>query len=207
MSPFPAGQERRTQQQRREHTIASLIDATIATIYEVGYANSTVAKIAARAGLSTGAMFRYFVSREELVVAAAAAVEDRHLAQFEAELDADAEIDAIDALERLRSAARSPANTVMYELLIAGRTNSVLREQLAAVIATRRRRTYALAVRHPALKALPRELLEAVVTSMIALFDGEALLDPIHPDPAADAMRMTLIRHAISTTLNLPPKP
>ncbi len=198
-SPFPRGPQRRNQQQRRDHTIAALIDSTIATIYEVGYANATVAKIAERAGLSTGAMFRYFATREDLVVAAAAAVEDKHLALFESELGDNAAFDPMAALERLRAAARSPANTVMYELLVAGRTNRVLRAQLAAVIQTRRQQTYDLVARHPVLGALPREELQAVVSMMIALFDGEALVDPIYPDPAADAMRMALLEQALAS--------
>ena len=44
----------RTQQQRREETVARLLDASIATIIEVGYARASAAVIAKRAGVSGG---------------------------------------------------------------------------------------------------------------------------------------------------------
>ncbi len=50
----------RTQQQRREDTIARLLDASIETIVEMGYARASAAVIAKRAGLSVGALFRHY---------------------------------------------------------------------------------------------------------------------------------------------------
>lgn len=46
-----------------------LIDATIASIHEDGYAETTVARISKRAGLSTGIVHHYFRGKEDLVAA------------------------------------------------------------------------------------------------------------------------------------------
>ncbi|CNT76913.1 TetR family transcriptional regulator [Mycobacterium tuberculosis] len=48
----------RTQQQRREETVARLLQASIDTIIEVGYARASAAVITKRAGVSVGALLR-----------------------------------------------------------------------------------------------------------------------------------------------------
>ena len=59
----------RTQQQRREETIARLLDASIDTIIEVGYARTSAALIAKRAQVSDGAIFRHFATMGDLMAA------------------------------------------------------------------------------------------------------------------------------------------
>src|SRR5258708_25329110 len=61
----------RTQQQRREETVARLLDASIATIVEVGYARASAAVIARRAQVSDGALFRHFATMGDFMAATA----------------------------------------------------------------------------------------------------------------------------------------
>lgn len=61
---------RRTQAERRAATREALLDATIASIVEDGYANTTMRRIAERAGVSPGAAQHHFGSKSELVAAA-----------------------------------------------------------------------------------------------------------------------------------------
>ena len=61
----------RTQQQRREDTIARLLDASIDTIIEVGYARASAKVITQRAEVSDGALFRYFPTMGDLMAATA----------------------------------------------------------------------------------------------------------------------------------------
>ena len=61
----------RTQQQRREETIARLLDASIDTIVEVGYARASAAVIARRAEVSDGALFRHFPTMGDFMAATA----------------------------------------------------------------------------------------------------------------------------------------
>ena len=61
----------RTQQQRREDTIARLLDASIDTIIEVGYARASAKVITQRAQVSDGALFRHFPTMGDLMAATA----------------------------------------------------------------------------------------------------------------------------------------
>src|SRR4051794_17665171 len=79
---------RRTQQERREGTIRKLLFAATETLIEVGYAEASVQRICARAGVSQGALFRHFPSREALMVAASADVGNRLLLQYREEFEA-----------------------------------------------------------------------------------------------------------------------
>ena len=73
---------RRTQAERREATIARLLDATIDALAERGYAGASVAEICRRAGLSQGALFRHFDTRHAVIGAATDEIGRRHLARF-----------------------------------------------------------------------------------------------------------------------------
>ena len=68
----PSGSEMaRTQQQRRDETVARLLDASIDTIVEVGYARASAAVITKRAGMSVGALFRHFETMGDFMAATA----------------------------------------------------------------------------------------------------------------------------------------
>lgn len=78
-------------------TRPSLLEAAFDVIRSKGYAATTVDDICARAGLSKGAFFHHFSSKEELAVAAA-----RHWSEVTAQLFADAPYhQPDDPLERL----------------------------------------------------------------------------------------------------------
>lgn len=61
---------RRTQAERRDDTTRKLLEATIESILEVGYAATTVRAVARRAGVSVGARSHLFPRRIDMVVAA-----------------------------------------------------------------------------------------------------------------------------------------
>lgn len=115
----------RTQQQRREETVGRLLDACIATIIEVGYARASAAVITKRAGVSVGALFRHFDTMGDFMAATASEVLRRQLESFTkgvAEIPADRP--ALEAaLGILRDITSGPANAVIYELLVAARTD------------------------------------------------------------------------------------
>lgn len=60
----------RTQAERRAHTRAALLDATITCLVELGYARTSVQEICARAGVSKGAAQHHFADKAELMAAA-----------------------------------------------------------------------------------------------------------------------------------------
>ncbi len=79
---------RRTQEQRREETRGKLLDATIASLVEVGYAATTTRRVAELAGVSVGAQSHHFPHRVDLVAAAVEQLTERRLREM-GELAAD----------------------------------------------------------------------------------------------------------------------
>ena len=127
----------RTQQERREETVARLLDASIATIVDVGYARASAAVITQRAGLSGGALFRHFDTMGDFMAATAYEVMRRQLDAFGKQV---AEIPpsqpALEGvLHTMRDVTGNDTNVVMYELLIAARTDEKLRATLQDVLA------------------------------------------------------------------------
>ena len=126
----------RTQQQRREDTIARLLDASIDTIIEVGYARASAAVITKRAQVSDGALFRHFPTMGDFMAATAHEVRRRQLeevAKRVAEIPADKP--ALEAvLTIMRDITGNPTNTVMHELMVAARTDEKLRATLQDVL-------------------------------------------------------------------------
>ena len=76
------GKPTRTQEERTAATRARLVDATLDLLLSKGYAATTAVDIAARAGLTRGALSHHFTGKDELVVEAF----DRHLTIVAADL-------------------------------------------------------------------------------------------------------------------------
>src|SRR6202008_2298021 len=113
----------RTQQQRREETVARLLEASIATIIEVGYARASAAVITKRAGVSVGALFRHFETMGDFMAATASEVLRRQIEWVtKRAADISPEAPGLEAvLTIMRDVTSGPMNAVIYELLIAAR--------------------------------------------------------------------------------------
>jgi AcrR family transcriptional regulator len=74
--------QRRTQEERRAETRAKLLDATIQSVLEVGYAQTTTRRVADLAGVSVGAQTHHFPHRADLVGAAVEHLAARRLAEL-----------------------------------------------------------------------------------------------------------------------------
>ena len=122
----------RTQTERREGTIGLLIDATVACLNDLGYAHTSTQAIALRAGLSQGAIFRHFPTRQDLMVATAEALAGRFLDDYRARLQPapaardEGRIDA--AVRALADVTSTPNQVAWFELQMASRTDHALSE-------------------------------------------------------------------------------
>lgn len=74
---------RRTQTQRSAQTRKRLLDATIQSLLDVGYANTSTAGIAKRAGVSRGAQTHHYPEKMDLIVAATEAMFDHFACDLE----------------------------------------------------------------------------------------------------------------------------
>jgi AcrR family transcriptional regulator len=185
----------RTQQQRREETVARLLDASIATIIEVGYARASAAVITKRAGVSVGALFRHFDTMGDFMAATAQEVGRRQLDSFTkqvAEIPADAP--ALEAALRiLRDLTANPTNAVLYELMIAARTDEKLNATLQNVLEQYSAKIYDAARALPGAESVPEETFPVLVALLTNNFDGAAIVRPVLPQRDIDTGRIPLL--------------
>jgi AcrR family transcriptional regulator len=185
----------RTQQQRREETVARLLDASIDTIVEVGYARASAAVIARRAQVSDGALFRHFATMGDFMAATALEVMRRQLGLFTkqvAEIPADQPpLEAV--LVILRDVTGNATNAVMYELLVAARTDEKLRATLQNVLTEYAANIYDVARSLPGSEQFPDETFAALVAILTNTFDGAAIVRAVLPQPDIEANRIQLM--------------
>jgi len=185
----------RTQQQRREETVARLLDASIEAIIEVGYARASAATIAKRAQVSDGALFRHFPTMGDFMAATAREVMRRQLELFNkrvAEIPADKPALA-EALTILRDVTGNDTNTVMYELLIAARTDEKLKATLQEVLTEYAANIYDTARALPGADLLPEGTFAALVAILTNTFDGAAMVRAVLPQPEIEENRIQLL--------------
>ncbi len=194
----------RTQQERRETTVAGILGATIDTIIEVGYARATAALIAKRAHVSDGAIFRHFPTMRELMAATLGEAGRRQLALYKsqiAQIPADARTP--EALLRvLRDITHNPTNGVTYELLVAARTDEKLRVMLKDEIMQYQMNIFHAAESLPAAEGLDsqgRQNFQAMVIVLLNAFDGAAIFQDVLPPTAEiEERRMTVLSSLVS---------
>jgi len=121
----------RTQSERRQGTMGLLIEATIGCLNDLGYAHTSTQAIALRAGLSQGAIFRHFPTRQDLMVATAEALAVRFLQAYrerlaQAQVATEHRIDA--AMRALADVTSTPDQVAWFELQMASRTDLALSE-------------------------------------------------------------------------------
>jgi AcrR family transcriptional regulator len=180
---------RRTQVQRRTETRAKLVDATIAALHDGGYARTTVKEVCTRAGVSQGGLFRHFPTRQDLMVAAANEVAERHATAFRAAIDPTG-VDVLEsAVRAARDRCRSPINTVWHELMVACRTDPELQEALAPAASAHRDSIEVLARLVLADAGLPQTA-EALVWYVIHCFDGETIGRSLLAHPEGEELRL-----------------
>ncbi len=133
-APLATPRLRRTQEERSAETRARLLDATIASLVEVGYAGTTTTAVCERAGVSRGAQVHHFPRKQDLVVAAVAHLAARRAAELREKAEAlpvAAGADRLDALlDVVTEAFGGPLFDAALELWVAARTDAELHRSL-----------------------------------------------------------------------------
>jgi AcrR family transcriptional regulator len=127
---------RKTQEQRRRETREAVLNAAAQVLTEEGYPRFSAARVAARAGVSRGALERYFPTKNELLVAVTEHVLDR--AVNEARLLAARGPRHSDPINRFLLDSEhfffSPVYRSMIELAIAANGDNELAEPHNAIV-------------------------------------------------------------------------
>ena len=185
----------RTQQQRREETIGRLLEASINTIIEIGYARASAAVITKRAGVSVGALFRHFETMGDFMAATASEVLRRQLdliTKGVAEIPADQP--ALEAaLTIVRDVTSGPTNAVLYELLVAARTDEKLRDTLQHELGQYSAKVLDAARALRGAEGYPEETFPVLVALLANVFDGAAVVEGVLPQPEIAAQRIPVL--------------
>jgi AcrR family transcriptional regulator len=184
-TPHPPRVPRRTQAERRDATIAKLVDATVDSLATRGYAATSTSVVCAGAGVSQGALFRHFPTRQDLMVATAEHVATLDVEAFRSLLGSDVStVEGVTAtLHALRRVVLSPANQTWRELLVAARSDADLREALRPA-----RESFQVRMLEVAQELwgdrLPADDLAALLSIAVNMLDGLAF-SALDPDPGA----------------------
>ncbi|CKP33989.1 TetR/AcrR family transcriptional regulator [Mycobacterium tuberculosis] len=193
----------RTQQQRREETVARLLQASIDTIIEVGYARASAAGVPKRAGVSVGALFRHFETMGDFMAATAYEVLRRQLETFTkqvAEIPADRPA-LPAALTILRDITAGSTNAVLYELMVAARTDEKLKETLQNVLGQYSAKIHDAARALPGAESFPEETFPVIVALMTNVFDGAAIVRGVLPQPELEEQRIPMLTALLTAGL------
>jgi AcrR family transcriptional regulator len=174
---------RRTQEQRRAQTRGKLLDATITSLLESGYAATTTRRVAERAGVSAGAMTHHFPHRVDLVGAAVERLAEQRVAELRvtaASLPQERAARARAALDMLWGDFSSDLFTIIVKLWVAAADD---RELYARLLPLERRMTREITSSLPSFvgdQLTPADL-NARVTTALAAIRGLALSQSYEP--------------------------
>lgn len=128
---MPPPRARRTQAERSADTQRLLLDATIDSIVEHGFAGASTPEICRRARVSRGALLHHYPTKEDLVSAAIERLFAERLREFGESLAATPDFSR--ALEHLWEIYTGKTFYAWAELLVASRTDRALRAKLRVI--------------------------------------------------------------------------
>ena len=187
---------RRTQAERSATTRGLLLDATIESLVEVGYANTTTTVIAERAGLSRGAQMHHFPAKADLVANAVERLADKRLEQLrrEAERVRGSGDRVKRSLDLLWAGHHGPLFRATLELWMAARTDEELRERLAPVERKVRSSVYDVARALFGSEVAGHRRFDRVLGLSLTMMQGLALLET-HEQIEASALDRVWARY------------
>lgn len=172
-----------------------VLDAAMACFARSGFHGASMQEVCAEAGMSPGALYRYFPSKVAIIAAIAEAERSRHVAFFERMAEADDPVEAlagigIDTLEQMLA---GPQAALCAEVMAEALRNADVREMFdrnirearAAVVSALQRGQVRGTV-DPALDV------ETAVQLIMAMGDGLAVHQALDPTLTAARFRPVL---------------
>jgi len=197
--------ERRTQAQRSASTREALLDATIESLVEEGYAATTTTRVTERAGVSRGAHLHHFQTRHALLSAAVERLSRRRHEELLAVADdlPPGRAGVAEGLDLLWAGYANPLFQGALSLWAHARTDPELRSHLEEVERDLDRQTLVIARRlFP--EAARREDFPRLVEMAAATMRGLSLLDTLHPGSTRNARQWRFCREHLTDLLSAP---
>jgi AcrR family transcriptional regulator len=200
---------RSPQQPKQARAVATrqkLLEATVSSLCEVGYARTTTTEIAGRAGVSQGALYRHFVSKHQLIAETTrhlfAWLIDRFKAGFTASSADDDKLSRV--MRELWAVFTTQELHAVLELYVAARTDEHLRQALVPVVLLHRMNLIAeaRALFPEAAAANPR--FESLVDGLLSAVQGAALTAALLPEVPVGDQVLQYLEHVCRPELEPP---
>ncbi|MCB9591426.1 MAG: TetR family transcriptional regulator [Sandaracinaceae bacterium] len=196
MSGDAATEAPRKLQARAVATRRRLLKATIECMVELGHSRTTTTEVCRRAGVSQGALYKHFATKQDLL---GATVEHLFLDLIEGYRSAlsdavQAHEDRIAAaLELLWATFRAPALMAAFELYTAARTDPELREALRPVLEQHRANLRDEARRLFPEAAATNPRFDDAVAGILSTLQGAAMMEMALPSPDAGRAELAFL--------------
>ena len=194
---------RLTQAERSSLTRARLLNATIESLVEVGYAKTTTIEVGERAGLSRGAQLHHFPNKADLLVAAVEHLAEQRMRKLQKELRPLLKKSPGDPLtpifDLLWSSYTGPLFWAALELVVASRTDAELREKFHAL---EQRITGRILAAIEQLTSASSDHTRAVLELTLYLMNGMAIERITNPDDTRRRRLMKLWKSQVRTTIS-----
>ena len=197
---------RRTQAERRSHTRRVLIDATLASLSELGYPATTTLEVERRAGVSRGARLHHFPTKAALLSGAldflCDQLSERYAPAFAASPSRKQERQRIRAgLHELFTLFQHPYYVAVLELSVAARTDKELQAQLRRV--SERSRTLALDAAKKMFPVLRPSDAERLVETIRVAFVGLRMQEGVTADKRHTELVLSVLEDTIVQRIKL----
>ena len=198
--PKALAPRRRTQAERRTHTRRLLLEATLASLSELGYAATTTLEVERRAGVSRGARLHHFPNKAALLSGAMQFLCDQlsesYALVFAATPTRKQERQRIRVgLHDLFTIFQHPHYVAVLELSVAARTDAELRAQLRVV--AERSRQLALEAARKLFPALRPADAERLVETIRVAFVGLRMQEGVIADKRHTELVLSVLEDAI----------
>jgi AcrR family transcriptional regulator len=172
------------QQDRSRATRRRLLDAAIWCLVRFGYAGTTTTKVCGRAGVSQGALFKHFPSKELLLGATVEHLYARMVRDYERTLaGVTLSGDRIgSAIRLLWETFSTPVFHASLELIVAARTDSALKQALRPVLVRHAENLNRAACELFPSAASPHEV-QTIVGVILSSMQGAAAGNSVREDP------------------------
>lgn len=134
----------KTQAERRHDTLQKLHDATVACIVSQGFSRLTTTEIARTAGVSQGALFRYYPTKTAVVVGATRQLFDKVMHDFDSLMGESAQPNLNRLIDDLWGWFSSPDFIAVSRLFAESSADAELKQAIQPIVEQHRLNTNAL---------------------------------------------------------------
>ena len=192
-----------TQKQRSEVSRRKLMNATIESLIELGYSQTSIQEVCKRAGLSKGGLFRQFPSRTELMVATCQQVYTDLLTSYKQQFECleDRSDPIRNGLTLIRKSFANAKFQAAIELQVAARTDKTLAEGIAPILESNHKTVVELSKSLFPEVAKRNSQFDAVIDTVVLMFRGEVLGATLYNNVDDEDARMSFIEQVVKRAL------